>query len=88
MSGRLVSVTIKLEDGPMEVVQVYFPDSSYSDEEYQEHLSELQGCVNVIAHDSRLAVIGDLNPSVSEDILLNLSDVVGRYGRETAATEE
>ena len=42
ISARLVNVTLNLDDSLIDLIQVYAPDSTYPDEEYQDMMDDVQ----------------------------------------------
>ena len=78
ISGTLVTVTLKIDDDLVELIQVYAPDSSYHDDEYQALLDDLQICIDGVS--GRSNVMGDFNARVGGDSNQNWPDVVGTFG--------
>ena len=80
ISERLVGASFEMEEGLLDVLQVYAPDSSYQDEEYQRFLDDLQRYLDGTNRNSRIIVMGDFNAKIGLEENEVWPEVVGKYG--------
>ena len=80
ISAILVNKTLKLDDGLVDLIQVYAPDSTYPDEEYQDILDDVQEYQDGIDGRNRPILMRDFNARVGVDSAQNWSEVVGSLG--------
>ena len=73
-------MTIETKTGPLCIIQVYAPDTSYTDTEMELFYDELQSKINQLPPNHKYIILGDMNAKVGRDSYSNWPSVVGIYG--------
>lgn len=79
-SERLVGASFKMVEGSLDVLQVYAPDTSYSDDEYQRFLDEIQYWLDRVKRNSKIILMGDFNAKIGSEANEVWPEAVGKYG--------
>ena len=82
VSERLVKVRILFEKKWTTFIQVYAPNEDSETEEKDRFYASLEGVLENVKKDDRLALMGDLNGGVGRDVE-TWEEVIGRHGEDT-----
>ena len=80
VSPRIISLSLEIRKRLFKVVQIYAPDSNYTDEEVGAFYDSLQSQLDRKPRKSHTILLGDFNAIVGKDQHKNFSDNVGHFG--------
>ena len=79
VSERLMVIQIEKSTDPMFILQVYAPDSTYSEEEVEAFYETLQNYINRLPRKRKLVVLGDFNAKVGQQSYEVWPRIAGRF---------
>lgn len=79
VSDRIISIKLKSSPMNLNIVQVYAPTSTASDEAIEKFYSELESTMAKVPSRELLIILGDLNSKIGENAH-QLSKCAGRFG--------
>ena len=80
ISERMLSATIKTNQGLLTVFQIYAPDSSYDDESSECFYKLLQDEINKLPRTNKYMIIGDFNAKVGSNTTQQWDCTLGKFG--------
>ena len=60
-----------MKNGPLTIIQIYAPDTSYNDLEIEQFYNELQAMINSLPRKRKYILLGDFNAKVGANSYLN-----------------
>lgn len=81
ISDRLISIKLSASPTPLNIIQVYAPTCSSSDESLEDFYKDLESSMATIPKKELLLIIGDFNAKVGDTTMDDgIRNIVGRYG--------